>query len=164
MTVHSIRPFETRDAPILTAVFSDSVRGGGARDYYPAQVEVWASSAPSPQRFEDRAQAGDLIWVAVDGSDQPLAYGILEVDGHLDHLYCRSDHIGTGLAAALYDHVEREARALGLTHLFTEASEAARRLFLRKDFVVAHRRDFELKGVAIHNYRMGKGLKRALFP
>lgn len=158
MTDHSIRPFKHRDAPILTTVFSDSVRGGGARDYGPAQLEVWASSAPSPQRFEDRCQAGHLIWVAVDGSDQPLAYGILEVDGHLDHLYCRSDHIGTGLAAALYDHIEWEARALGLTHLFTEASEAARRLFLRKGFTEVHRRDFELQGVAIHNYRMEKGL------
>ncbi len=156
MTGYSIRPFETRDAPILTEVFIDAVRGGGARDYDLAQVGVWASSAPSPQRFEDRAQAGDLIWVAVEGSDQPLAYGILEVDGHLDHLYCRSDRTGTGLAAALYDHIEREARALGLTDLFTEASEAARRLFLRKGFVVVHRRDFELQGVAIHNYRMEK--------
>ncbi len=159
MTDYSIRPFEHRDAPILSAVFIDSVRGGGARDYGLAQVEVWACAAPSPQRFEDRAQAGDLIWVAVDGSDQPLAYGLLERDGHLDHLYCRSDHIGTGLAAALYDHIEREARALGLTHLFTEASEAARRLFLRKGFVVANRRDFELQGVAIHNYRMEKILR-----
>ena len=158
MTDHSIRPFESRDAPILTAVFIGSVRGGGARDYDPVQIEVWSNAAPRPQSFEDRALAGDLIWVAVDGSGQPLAYGILEVDGHLDHLYCRSDHIGTGLAAALYDHMEREARALGLTHLFTEASEAARRLFLRKGFTEVRRRDFELQGVAIHNYQMEKGL------
>ncbi len=159
MTDPSIRPFEHRDAPILTAVFSDSVRGGGARDYDPAQVEVWVSAAPSPQDFERRALKGDLIWVMVDGADQPLAYGLLERDGHLDHLYCRSDQIGTGLASALYDHIEREARSLGLTDLFTEASEAARRLFLRKGFTVVHRRDFELQGVAIHNYKMEKILR-----
>ena len=158
MTDHFIRTFEPRDAPTLTAIFIDSVRGSGARDYGPAQVEVWAKAAPIPQSFETRVQAGDLIWLAVDGADQPLAYGLLERDGHLDHLYCRSGHIGTGLAAALYDRLEKEARVLGLTQLYTEASEAARRLFLRKGFVVVHRRDFELSGVAIHNYRMEKGL------
>ncbi len=158
MTDLFIRPFEPRDAPILTAIFIDSVRGGGARDYGLAQVEVWVSAAPSPQDFERRALKGGLIWVTVDGADQPLAYGLLERDGHLDHLYCRSDHIGTGLASALYDRLEQEARILGLTQLYTEASEAARRLFLRKGFVVTHRRDFALRGVAIHNYRMEKGL------
>lgn len=158
MIEYSIRPFEFRDAPTLTAVFIDSVRRGGARDYGPAQVEVWARAAPTPQSFRDRAQAGDLIWLAVDHADHPLAYGLLERDGHLDHLYCRSDHIGTGLASGLYDHLEQQARSLGLTELYTEASEAARRLFLRKGFVVAHRRDFDLQGVAIHNYRMEKGL------
>ncbi len=159
MPYYSIRRFEPRDAPLLSAVFVDSVRGGGARDYGPVQVEVWANAAPRPQSFEDRAEAGDLIWVAVDGADQPLAYGLLERDGHLDHLYCRSDHIGTGLASALYDQIEQEARALGLAQLYTEASEAARRLFLRKGFAVVHRRDFELRGVAIHNYRMEKNLR-----
>jgi len=158
MTDYLIRPFEARDSSILTAIFIDAVRVGGARDYDPAQVEVWARAAPTPQGFEGRAQAGDLIWVVVDGADQPLAYGILQRDGHLDHLYCRSDHIGTRLASALYDRLEQEARALGLTQLFTEASEAARRLFLRKGFAVADRRDFALNGVAIHNYRMEKGL------
>ena len=157
MTDFLIRPFEPRDAPSLTAVFMDSVRGGGAQDYQPAQVEVWARAAPTPQQFEGRAQAGDLIWVAVDGRDKPLAYGVLERDGHLDHLYCRSDHIGMGLGSALCDRLEQEARALGLTHLFTEASEAARRLFLHKAFVLAYRRDSVLSGVAIHNYRMEKG-------
>jgi putative acetyltransferase len=39
-----------------------------------------------------------------------------------------------------------------------EASEAARRLFERKGFVIEKRNDFPINGVAIHNYRMVKPL------
>jgi hypothetical protein len=40
--------------------------------------------------------------------------------------------------------------------LHSEASEAARRLFLRKDFVVTARRQFEISGIHIHNYAVEK--------
>jgi putative acetyltransferase len=52
--------------------------------------------------------------------------------------------------------VETAARAQGITRLFTEASELARRLFERKGFVVLERQDLVIHGVPIHNYRMTK--------
>jgi putative acetyltransferase len=45
-----------------------------------------------------------------------------------------------------------------MTMLFVEASEAARRLFIRKGFAQVKRRDFLLPGVSIHNYLMEKKL------
>jgi putative acetyltransferase len=44
------------------------------------------------------------------------------------------------------------------TRLYSEASEAARRFFLKKGLVVLHRRDFEVRGVAIHNHAVEKRL------
>jgi putative acetyltransferase len=64
--------------------------------------------------------------------------------------------IGSGVASALYDRLEQQARERGMTRLFAEASEAARRLFLRKGFAQVKRRDFFLRGVSIHNYLMEK--------
>ena len=63
-----------------------------------------------------------------------------------------------GTAAALYAVLESHARKTGLTRLYTEASEAARRFFLKRGFVVTQRRDFSLRGVMIHNYAMEKRL------
>ena len=45
-----------------------------------------------------------------------------------------------------------------MKRLHAEASEAARRFFLRRGFVVVNSRAFEISGVPIHNYAMEKWL------
>ena len=70
----------------------------------------------------------------------------------------RPEAAGTGVAAALYDRLERTARERGMKRLHAEASEAARRFFLRKGFSVVNRRAFEISGVPIHNYAVEKWL------
>jgi putative acetyltransferase len=122
------------------------------------QLGAWAPEAPDPEHYRARAADGRLLLVAVDEDDAPLAYGDLEADGHIDHLYCRPDAAGTGVAAALYARIEAAARARGIARLYTEASEPARRFFLKRGFVVVERNDFEIAGVAIHNMRMEKRL------
>jgi putative acetyltransferase len=139
-----------------SALFFDAVRRAGRRDYSQAQVEASAPAIPHKAWFEARAKGGRLILVAVDEVDEPIAYGDLEPNGHIDHWYCRTEFIGSGTASALYDRLEQQARERGITRLFVEASEAARKLFLRKGFAVVKRRDFLLRGVKIHNHLMEK--------
>ncbi|MBQ1541947.1 GNAT family N-acetyltransferase [Caulobacter sp. CCUG 60055] len=154
----TIRPFRPGDAGALAALFHAAVRQGALGDYRPEQVVAWSPSPPDPAAFAARAIDGRLVLVAVDARDRPLAYGDLEPSGHIDHLYCRPDMIGRGVASAIYDRLEAAARGRGLVRLFVEASEAARRLFAAKGFVALERRDFMLRGVTIHNYRMEKSL------
>ena len=84
--------------------------------------------------------------------------GGLEPDGHIDRLYSAPEAAGRGVASRLYDATEAAARAQGISRLFTEASELARRFFERKGFTVLERQDNILHGVPIHNYRMAKTL------
>ncbi|MGH9490915.1 MAG: GNAT family N-acetyltransferase [Terriglobales bacterium] len=140
----------------MRAVFCDAVRLTGLRDYSEAQVEAWAASMPGPADFEAWAEQGRIVLVAVGEADQPVAYGSLEVNGHIDHLYCRPEKTGIGIASALYDRMEQKARELEISRLFVAASEAARRLFLAKGFAELERREFLLRGVTIHNYLMEK--------
>jgi putative acetyltransferase len=153
-----IRPYRPTDAAALAQVFFQAVRIGGARDYSAAQVAAWAPTMPEPAAFAERARDGRTILVAVDAVDQPLAYGDLEPDGHIDHLYCRPEASGRGLGSAICGRLERVARTLGLSRLYFEASEGARGLFFRQGFAVIERREFLLRGVAIHHYRMEKRL------
>ena len=102
-------------------------------------------------------EAAERTLVAVDDADQVIAYGDLEADGHIDHLYCSPEAAGSGAAGAVLDALL--ARAEGLPRLYVEASELARGLFERKGFVVERRRDFEIRGVAIHNYAMARRLE-----
>jgi putative acetyltransferase len=58
----------------------------------------------------------------------------------------------------LYDRLEHAAQHMGLSRLFTEASEVARGFFLHKGFRLIRRQDVERNGVPIHNYVMDKSL------
>jgi len=96
--------------------------------------------------------------VAAGADDRPVAYIDLEPDGHINRLFCAPEAAGQGIASRLYDALEGAAREEGITSLFTEASELARRLFEHKGFAVVERQDLMVRGVAIHNYRMAKAL------
>jgi putative acetyltransferase len=152
-----IRRFRPADAQALADLYHASVHQVGIRDYSAAQVEVWSPAPRSPAAYVAHA-ANRVFLVAVNDAGEPIGYGDLEPDGHIDHLYCRPDHVGTGVGALLYAALEAVARAANIDFLFVEASEAARRLFERRGFQVEHRRDSDIDGVSIHNYRMTKRL------
>lgn len=158
----TIRPMREDDAPAVSALTLAAIRVTGPRGYTPAQIDAWAARHPGPERFIARAAKGDLIRLAVSAADEPLAYYLLETDGHLDMLYCHPDHTGRGLARLLLAEAELAARALEIPRLFTEASELARPVFERAGYRLVARRDFAIpfagREVAIHNYAMEKRL------
>lgn len=151
-----VRSFRPGDAPALARIFYDSVHQVGGLHYSLEQLNAWAPVVPGPERFLEQAADGRILLVAADDSDRPLAYGDLEMNGHIDHLYCRPDAAGTGVASALYDRLEAAAGDCGIGRLHLEASEPARRFFLRKSFILLQRRQVALDGVAIHNFAMEK--------
>lgn len=155
---YTLRPFEVGDAAHLSALTLEAIRSIGARAYSPDQVKVWSSGHIDAERFVTRAEAGHLITILADEAGVPAAYALLEPDGHLDMLYCSPAHAGRGLAGQLLGHAEGQARDLGVSKLYTEASELARAPFERAGYTVIERREFELRGVMIHNYAMEKPL------
>ena len=153
-----IRPFEDRDAAEWGRIFHAAVHGIGARDYTPAQCTAWSPEEAPADVIRQRARDGRTTWVAADQADVAQGFIELEPDGHIDCFYIAPDHAGTGNGAALYAALEQEARRLGLARLYVEASEAARRFFLRQGFTDQGRRDFLRRGVSMHNYAMEKSL------
>ncbi|NVK13052.1 MAG: GNAT family N-acetyltransferase [Rhodobacteraceae bacterium] len=153
-----IREFRPEDAAALAQIFHAAVHGIGARDYSPEQLKAWSPEPAPTEVWAGRAADGRRVFVAADGQGQPQAFIELEMDGHIDCFYCRPQAAGTGTGAAIYERLEAEALSLGLRSLYVEASEAARRFFLRQGFTVEARREIERRGVALHNYRMTKTL------
>lgn len=123
---------------------------------------AWGARHPGAERFISRATKGADIVVASDAEDRPVAFALLEEDGHLDMLYCDPDHTRRGLAVQLLAEAENRARKRGLSRLFTEASELARPSFERAGYRVSHKREFDIEhdggSVPIHNYAMAKTL------
>ncbi len=153
-----IRPFQEEDAAALAAIFHASVREAGIRDYTLEQVQAWSPAPPDAARYIQRGRDDRTFLVAVNDADEPIAYGDLAAAGHIDYLYCRPDFVGTGVASALYYELEVAAKVRGLTRISVNASEAARRLFLKKGFSVVRRNDLVRMGISIHNYSMEKAL------
>jgi putative acetyltransferase len=146
----TIRPYDPADAVDLADVFFRSVRQVALSDYTPAQVRAWAPEPRTAEWAHGEASDGRLVLVAADDNDRAVAY--------IDRMFCAPEAAGQGIASRLYDAAETAAREQGITRLFTEASELARRLFERKGFVVLERQDLVVRGVPIHNYRMAKTL------
>jgi len=153
-----IRRYQSRDAASVADVFFRSVRVLGARHYTPLQVEAWAPFPPEADACHARCTDGRITLVVTGDCDAPLAYGDLEASGHIDQLYCAPEAAGTGVTAALYVELERMAREQGMARIYTEASEGARRFFERQGFSTRERRNFRLRGVAIHNHSMDRVL------
>ncbi|WP_374385842.1 GNAT family N-acetyltransferase [Brevundimonas sp.] len=105
-----------------------------------------------------KTAGGKLTLVARGRDGKILAYGDLEPDGHIDHLYAHPEASGRGVAGAVLSALITAAEAQGITELRVEASELARGLFQRSEFSVVQRRDFEIAGVAIHNYAMTRSI------
>ena len=112
---------------------------------------------PSPEWFDQRAGDGRLVLVA-ESEGVVIAYADIEPDGHIDHAFCLPEFIGRGVASRLYDALELHASSAGMTSLFVEASEAARRLFQRKGFTEIKRNDLIRNGVTLHNFDMHKDI------
>lgn len=153
-----IRDYRTADAPALSALYRRSVEVLGPRHYDAAQIAAWAALTPMPDALAASRADGRRTLIAVDMSDEPLAFADLEANGHIHYFYCAPEAAGQGVAARLYLALEGLARQSGITRLHVEASEGARNFFSRQGFMLRERRDFEIGGIAIHNYAMEKPL------
>ncbi|KEO53743.1 acetyltransferase [Thalassospira permensis NBRC 106175] len=157
--VITIRPYRATDASVLTEIYTRSVTELGSRAYNPDQVGIWASLAPTAERFAELMDDGRLRLIAVDANDRAVAFCDLEADGHIHFLYALPDIAGTGAVTTLYDALEKAARDRNIAKLYSEASELAKGFLLKQGFHVVERRDFEVAGVPIHNYAVEKRLR-----
>jgi len=157
-----IRPYRDDDAEVLAAILASAITDIGPHAYSPAQVAAWAARHPGARRYRERIADGDVIFVAADADDRPVAYVLLEQDGHIDHLYNHPDHTRRGLATQLLAIATIYARKHGVERLYSEASDLARPAFERAGFAATHKREFTIplgdRGVPIHNWGMEKSL------
>ena len=149
-----IRPYRDADAGARSAVIDPAGRSLACLDHARAQIAAWIGDEPRESRFRQKMADGRRCWVAVDDQDRVTAFVDLEPDGHIDVLFADPAVAGRGVTGALLDVLEQAARESGLSRLYVEASEPARRFFLKRGYSVVRRRDFEIGGVAIHNYAM----------
>lgn len=151
-----VRHYRPAEVMALMDLFRAAVRIGARRDYSQEQVEAWAPDEMDPVRWRARRE-GRMTWVAEAG-DQLAGFTDLEADGHVDMLYVHPDHHRKGVATALLAAAEGEARARGLTRLYTEGSLTARPAFEANGYRVVAAQTVLFNGQSFRNFRMEKRL------
>jgi len=137
-------------------LFHNTIRIVNLRDYTQQQVEAWASGRAGPDHWHARLAGRTTRIAAWSGS--VIGFTDIEPDGHLDHLFVHHNHQRQGVATALHEAIEAEARRLGLRRLFTEASITARPFFLRQGYQQVRQQVVTIDGVGLTNFVMEKDL------
>src|SRR5262249_31229689 len=151
-----LRRFELRDAEQIAQLFHDTIRIVNLGDYTQEQVEAWA---PADLHFRDWAAfCSSRCTLVAEEDDLVIGYCQLEANGHIDHFYVHHQHQRRGVGSSIYAALEAEARRLGLSRLFTEASITARPFFGRLGYQTVREQTVTSRGQAFTNYVMEKRL------
>jgi putative acetyltransferase len=151
-----IRPYAAGDAGVLVDLFRDTVRSVNLADYSAEQVRAWAPDEIDRDAWADRL-AQNRSFVAELG-DAIAGFTELTAEGHVHMLFVAQDRQRQGVATALLERVEAEARDLGLDRLTTEASLTARPVFEKHGYTVVQRQQVTIRGQTLTNFRMAKPL------
>ena len=153
-----VRDATVDDAPAVAELFYHTILNVNVGDYSVAQVEAWAGPAPVPEMWERRiAEDGSARRTFVAATEGTvLGFADLEKDGHVDMLYVHHEYQGCGVASALLDRIEAEARRLGLRRLYTEASITAEPFFRSRGFNLVRPQRVEVRSHTFRNYVLEK--------
>ncbi|WP_155591067.1 GNAT family N-acetyltransferase [Lysinibacillus cavernae] len=151
--------FQEDDLAEILQLFYETVHSVNAKDYSQEQLNAWAPL--EEQSFKITAWQKSLknnrTYVARI-HHQIVGFGDITTDGYLDRLYVHKDFQGQGIASALVDLLEAEAKKLGLSHIYTDASLTARPFFERKGYQCKQTQTVERLGITLMNVQMIKSL------
>ena len=150
----NIRSYRAADCPLLAQLFYDTVHTVNARDYSPAQLAAWATGSVDLAAW-NRSFLQHHTLVAID-ADQIVGFGDMDQDGFLDRLYVHHAFQRRGVARAILQQLEEQAKARGVTRFTTHASITARPFFERFGYMVLQRNQVVRAGISLTSYTMEK--------
>jgi putative acetyltransferase len=151
MTI-TLRPYEPTDADDCLSLFHDTIHRVNLGDYSKAQVDAWASLAidlPSWSRRFD----GRFAYVAAEGG-RIVGFTDMTRDGHLDRLFVSADHQRRGIGRRLVEKILRDARAIDVVQITTDASLTAKPFFEGLGFETICQQTVDCRGVKMTNFKM----------
>ncbi|WLQ12309.1 GNAT family N-acetyltransferase [Hahella aquimaris] len=150
--------YDSQYAVAVADLFHGAVHGVDSQMYTPEQREAWAPTPPDYDKWKARLDIKKPFLAISDG--RLLGFIELEADGHIDCLYTHVEFQRRGVAARLYQRLEREAIDAGMTRLYVEASRAARPFFESKGFVTTQLNEIQRNGQILVNFTMEKKLTK----
>ncbi|WKE66886.1 GNAT family N-acetyltransferase [Gallaecimonas kandeliae] len=151
-----VRPYRADDAGALARLFYESVHRSALGPYSQAELDAWAPY-PIDQALWQR-KLNELKPLVAEEDSQVLGFMTLERGGFIGLAFSHPDHQRRGVATALYQALEAQAREQGLARLSVDASKLARPFFEGQGFVVVRENQVPRHGQLLVNWTMGKDL------
>lgn len=151
-----IRPATPSDYTALGRVLYETVHLG-AYAYTPAQRRAWQPAPNVGAQWNSRL-ARQRVWVAASRSIGPVGFMTLEDSGEIDLAYILGQWQGKGIFAGLYQTLETEARAMGLTRLSVFASLHATPAFTHYGFRKLRDATVQQRGETLARFELEKAL------
>ncbi|WP_254562198.1 GNAT family N-acetyltransferase [Dyadobacter diqingensis] len=154
-----IRKFQISDIEEIVTLFYQTVHSVNTKDYTQQQVDAWASENDRTSRLKSWKQSmnSNDCYVAWIG-DKVVGFSDVTPTGYLDRLFVHKDFQGQGIASALLDHIENEARKSGLTEIYTHSSITAKPFFENRGYQLIQAQEVARNDVELINFRMLKRL------
>jgi len=155
----SLRPYLPADAPLLAAIFQESIEVLAEDDYSPDQRAAWAGAADDVAKFAKRLAGGLTIVILADGG--PVGFASLAGADKLDLLYVHPDYAGQGLGGMLADALEKLAGARGAVQMTSDVSDNAVPFFEKRGYVAQMRSTLTVGDEWLASTTMRKALAAA---
>jgi putative acetyltransferase len=149
-----LRTFEPHDLEQILKLFHDTVHTISAKYYSPEQVQTWAPETVDAQKWLTNLTNNITYVVEMDGII--VGFGDMTSTGYIDHIFTHTKYQARGVALAILNRLEADARALGIHKVTTEASITAKPLAERRGYKVVKEQRKMLRGVEFINYVMCK--------
>lgn len=151
----SVRPYQADDATTTLRIFTTAITTTAAADYSQEQVQAWAQPRQRDAAGWHLAMHKRNSFVAtVNG--EVVGFSDVDEHGYIDMMFVAPEYQRQGVARALLEEAERQARELHATSLTADASLTARPFFERHGFSIERRQEPVKLGVKLVNYRMRK--------
>ncbi|MNB77158.1 putative N-acetyltransferase YafP [compost metagenome] len=155
-----IRAFAEQDVTQIVALFYGTVHSVNKQDYSQEQLNAWASYEDESKRLSTWKDAlSRNISYVVESNGEIAGFADMTAQGYLDRLFVHKEYQRQGIAKALVNTLEAEARRLGLAEIRTEASITAKPFFEQSGYEVVRQQVVERRGVKLGNYFMVKSLR-----
>lgn len=151
-----IRKLEKSDLDDCIALFRNTVHAINVQDYNQAQLDAWAPTNIDKNAWWE-SLSNNIAYVA-EYNGQIVGFGDLSQEGYFHRLYVHKDFQRKGIASALINKIEEQARLIGIREIHTEVSITAKPLMEAFGYQMIKQQVKEYQGQKFVNFIMEKSL------
>lgn len=151
-----IRKLEKNDLDDCIALFRNTVHAINIQDYDQSQLDAWAP-VNIDKKVWWKSLSKNIAYVAVYHG-QIVGFGDMSQEGYFDRLYVHKDFQRKGIASALINKIEEQAKLVGIHEIHTEVSITAKPLMEAFGYQLIKQQVKEHQGKKFVNFIMKKTL------